>query len=265
MWQHQIISSVETFLGRDIESWAHEYWDELNLHLVLLKMAQCFYFESPEPNILEAHEWRKSISYGMDRLPYNVVLYEYRVGENKSAILLYEIDGECVEQPIIHGVEFTGGNGGWWLYPELISYEITGLYRKELIPPEKLSLLDIDNHTKWFVYLAQKATMLLSCKNIEKVKVNPGLGKFSNRQNKRKDLYSYHVLRIKPTAGRREDGTPGESTGLHNRIHFCRGHFKNYTAEAPLLGKHTGLYWWQPHVRGQDKSGFVGKDYHVEG
>jgi len=39
---------------------------------------------------------------------------------------------------------------------------------------------------------------------------------------------------------------------------------KEYTQEHPLFGKLTGLYWWQPHVRGQNKEGIVMKDYAIK-
>ena len=43
--------------------------------------------------------------------------------------------------------------------------------------------------------------------------------------------------------------------------YHCRGHFKRYTEDKPLFGRYTGLYWWQPHIRGADRSGAVIKDY----
>jgi hypothetical protein len=43
-----------------------------------------------------------------------------------------------------------------------------------------------------------------------------------------------------------------------------RGHFKQYTAERPLFGRFTGLYWWQPHLAGKAKDRVVVKDYRIE-
>jgi hypothetical protein len=43
---------------------------------------------------------------------------------------------------------------------------------------------------------------------------------------------------------------PGASrppSGL-NRQHIARGHFKTFTEEAPLFGKWTGMYFWEPQV-----------------
>jgi hypothetical protein len=47
------------------------------------------------------------------------------------------------------------------------------------------------------------------------------------------------------------------------RQHMVRGHFKRFTPEAPLLGKHVGTYWWNPAVRGNAKRGQVVQDYRL--
>jgi len=44
-------------------------------------------------------------------------------------------------------------------------------------------------------------------------------------------------------------------------IHRVRGHFKTFTAEKPLLGKHVGTYWWGWSVRGNPEHGEVQSDY----
>lgn len=49
-----------------------------------------------------------------------------------------------------------------------------------------------------------------------------------------------------------------------NRVHLCRGHFKEYTEQNPLFGRHVGRYWWQPCVRGKKEKGIIAKDYIVD-
>ena len=51
--------------------------------------------------------------------------------------------------------------------------------------------------------------------------------------------------------------------GLKKALHICRGHFKTYTGKAPLLGKHTGTYWWNDCVLGSEDVGVRVKDYTV--
>jgi hypothetical protein len=50
-----------------------------------------------------------------------------------------------------------------------------------------------------------------------------------------------------------EAAHPGQPIPLH----LCRGHFKTFTTERPLLGRHTGTYWWEPHLRGSADNGVV--------
>ena len=58
------------------------------------------------------------------------------------------------------------------------------------------------------------------------------------------------------SAGRDGDG---------GRRHLARGHFKTFTEDAPLLGKHVGTYWWGWQVRGQEDKGSIEKVYTLKG
>lgn len=105
--------------------------------------------------------------------------------------------------------------------------------------------------------------LLLSCKNIT-TGIIPA-PEALNRKRIKKDkqpIFSYHVLVIKPTGGKGQKSTPKHF--WNNRIHLQRGHRKTYTKENPLFGKITGCFYWQPHVRGQNKDGIVMKDYKIE-
>lgn len=104
--------------------------------------------------------------------------------------------------------------------------------------------------------------LLLNCRNIGTIKIKPDIPLNTKRlKSKKQPLFTYHVLTIKEE--NKQESVKSIGSGLHNRIHFCRGHFKQFTEEAPLFGKYTGLYWWQPHLRGQNVDGFVAKDYKV--
>jgi hypothetical protein len=105
---------------------------------------------------------------------------------------------------------------------------------------------------------------LLNCKNITQDKVYP-----SNQLNKKRikhghhPLFVYHTLVVNPMSENKRSNSEHEPTGIKQRLHFCRGHFKEYTEQNKLFGKHTGLYWWQPMVRGNKELGLVHKDYEV--
>jgi len=111
--------------------------------------------------------------------------------------------------------------------------------------------------------MVEHSLKLLNCKNIitEKI-IAPKILNKKRRKSGRVDLFDYHVLNIIVPSNKKTSNKKTEPLS-HNRVHLCRGHFKEYTIEKPLFGKLTGLYWWQPHVRGQNKKGIVLKDYVV--
>lgn len=123
------------------------------------------------------------------------------------------------------------------------------------------SLCDSAIHILMLLYCGIR---LLNCKNIqtEKIKAPEALNK-KRRKNGKQEIFDYHVLNV-VVPGKKRGYSPETKPLSHNRVHLCRGHFKEYTSEHPLFGHHTGLYWWQPHVRGQNKSGIVVKDYNVK-
>ena len=74
---------------------------------------------------------------------------------------------------------------------------------------------------------------------------------------------SYHTIvlpSVRPSGG---SADPAQGTLAEQPLHKVRGHFKTYTAEAPLLGRHTGTYWWGHQVRGSREHGEVVSDYRL--
>jgi hypothetical protein len=109
--------------------------------------------------------------------------------------------------------------------------------------------------------------LLLSCKNINKIKNNPPEKLNKKRITKGKQpLFTYHTLKMILPSERGESYNTDDiaNNGGLVRIHLCRGHFKTYAVDNPLFGKYTGRYWWQPQVRGNKERGLVMKDYHLE-
>lgn len=111
--------------------------------------------------------------------------------------------------------------------------------------------------------LVHTVVLLLNAKNVTTQEVIPNeqLNKKRIRDGKQ-PLFSYHTLAV--NIGRekkRLDGIKGEPIS-HNRLHLCRGHFKEFKDKG-LFGRYTGLWWWQPTVRGQNKGGIVHKDYAI--
>jgi hypothetical protein len=105
---------------------------------------------------------------------------------------------------------------------------------------------------------------LMHCKNVEcdSREIDPAdKRKMEKRFGTRDGGYRFHTLVIKGKQGERHGLSTG--TGETMPLHVCRGHYKTYTVERPLLGKFTGRFFWHDHVRGDPKRGIVGKDYEV--
>lgn len=102
---------------------------------------------------------------------------------------------------------------------------------------------------------------LLNCRNVSVVVHDPP-GKLQ-RHRRRAGLhpgYRFHTLQVRPRGGHRDAGGGSERPEPLS-LHWVRGHFKEFTAEKPLFGHHTGLYWWGPHLAGSKAAGIVVKDY----
>jgi len=105
----------------------------------------------------------------------------------------------------------------------------------------------------------------MHCKNVSLESIVPS-EKLSRSYRKRhgRPLLSYGELRIDPIRKVLEQQRKGIGGSLRKALHLCRGHFKTFTPDAPLLGHATGTYWWSPQVRGAASAGVTLKDYRVE-
>jgi hypothetical protein len=114
------------------------------------------------------------------------------------------------------------------------------------------------------LFVLNSALMLLSCKNVitEDHVPSQKLNK-KRRKNDKQELFTYKTLLLKLPADKTNRKDVQSHTEEKHRIHLCRGHFKYYDDKAPLFGKHTGLYWWDAHLRGDKNEGLVVKDYSV--
>src|SRR5207249_11339731 len=104
----------------------------------------------------------------------------------------------------------------------------------------------------------------MNCRNIVMEEVAP-TGQRARIRRREPPLYSYKVLKVRPFSRRRNSQRAGELSDVTESvaIHWRRGHFKHYTADRPLLGRHTGLFWWQPHLAGRAPR-VADKDYSLD-
>jgi hypothetical protein len=76
-------------------------------------------------------------------------------------------------------------------------------------------------------------------------------------------LVIHKVLKIRPIKKILTEEGKTQEHGMKHALHICRGHFKDFSRNKGLFGKHKGLYWWDMHTRGDSKQGVVEKDYKV--
>jgi hypothetical protein len=108
------------------------------------------------------------------------------------------------------------------------------------------------------------ALSFMHCRNVTVTNETPSV-KFSRAHQRRHGvpLTHYKTLQIDPMKRVLETEGNASGNGLKKALHICRGHFKTFTADAPLFGKTTGTFWWSPNVRGSADAGKVMKDYEI--
>lgn len=107
---------------------------------------------------------------------------------------------------------------------------------------------------------------LMHCKNVgvEEVEVRGQKArKVRASAGGAEDESRYHVLNVEPMKRVLEQQGRLGQVGVKRALTLVRGHFKHYTPENPLFGKHVGRYWFPPHLRGDKSRGAVSKDYRV--
>ena len=106
---------------------------------------------------------------------------------------------------------------------------------------------------------------LLQCKNVsarETCSTTKPPRRYEEQHGKHPPRY--YVLDIEPMRQKFRDANGGnDGISLAKALHICRGHFKDYR-EKPLFGKVSGMFWWQPHVRGTAEAGIVEKEYRIK-
>lgn len=158
-----------------------------------------------------------------------------------------------LSKPTEHGIE--------WMTPTTIdglrmsTFGLPGVF-------EDFSERDIDLEIETTPWLTFSALALLGCRNVatEEHVVDPRKARRLAKQN-RPPRVTYKTLHlIVPSHLEKHAG--GDGTGPKQRMHWCRGHFKNL--QHPRYKEVRGLHWWPGHWRGDVNLGRVEKRYSVE-
>lgn len=96
------------------------------------------------------------------------------------------------------------------------------------------------------------AFSFLGCRNVFQTNEVLPPEKLNRARAKRgkEPFFSYHMVDLKPKLRERLEASVG--TGVQQRSHWVRGHFKE---------RKTGRFFWHPHLAGNPDLGFVVKDY----
>lgn len=105
---------------------------------------------------------------------------------------------------------------------------------------------------------------LTHCKNVtmSDLPVAPAVAR--KRARKGIPSFTFKVLDIKPMRAAMRSRPNGGRSETKNAMHFTRGHFKEFSPEKPLFGKHAGRYWWGLSLRGNAENGVAQKEYRVQ-
>ena len=116
-----------------------------------------------------------------------------------------------------------------------------------------------------FLTVPWMALSFMHCKNV-KLEKSPPIPDALRKARERKGavpLVRFHTLTIGPAKEViRNVGGMSKGTVSPSSLHFCRGHFKDFTMHG-LFGKNKGIYWWPMFARGKKEIGIVLKDYAV--
>lgn len=112
------------------------------------------------------------------------------------------------------------------------------------------------------VFPAMWAVGLMNCKNVHLAE-GCTAEKKSRKQRRQRPGVRYHTIVLPGGHGEGGGTSTGDGGADWRAQHQVRGHFKTYTADAPLMGKHVGTYWWGWQVRGKKENGVVVSDYKV--
>ena len=134
------------------------------------------------------------------------------------------------------------------------------------LPEEEARSDDQVDFMRGFVrYCARVAGLALSfchAKNVPlcRNEISPRLWQ-KQRRNGKLGVSSFYTLDIPAITSRLSVGADAGQS-MAQRLHLCRGHFKDYR-EHGLFGRQRGIYWWDMQARGKAAMGEVRKDYRV--
>ena len=283
MWKHEILKDNE-------KTWRTPAANRTMMLAVhtMLKESTSFYF-GEYANALSIEKNLRGKTITMPPPPFASTLIEYRFEElsqkepsrgttkeqteisSRRAILYNEVPG--IARMVVSFCYMDRLNL-WVLHPlYFIDYqknrEKSGIYCL-WSDPNLVSLVSNKSSCKDIKDELDNMAVLLTLLNtrniVTKLVTPPDRLNKARIKRKQEPLDKYYILEV--AKGVPKTKYQGEvpwdyQPPAERALHLCRGHFKTYTEDAPLLGKHTGTFWWQPSVRGKKENGTITKDYAI--
>jgi len=161
--------------------------------------------------------------------------------------------------PAFGGVVDRGGHFmGIGDKPAMI-YGVANSVMEKLTSDEQIS--EATKTVQGLLFPVWLAVSFLHCRNVGLTSREPS-GKAKKRHTRKGWSIVWKTLEIH-SIKKTISESAGDGTGLKQRLHICRGHFKDFAEGRGLFGKYHGTYWWADQVRGNRESGVVAKDYRV--
>lgn len=210
-------------------------------------------------------------SLGPQRLPFPALWIEFALAEDEDS--LTPMAAYAMTTDYGYGIAFfrqlPGGHFSCLQLVEQVEADEQGvvstLYAKWAIDgreaepvgdDDQIAMLHVTLPVMW-------AIGLMNCRNVHTVEITPEPRRTKKQRRPRRAGVSYHTIvlpSVRHSGGRLD---PAQGTLASQPLHKVRGHFKTYTADAPLLGKHVGTYYWHHQVRGSRDNGEVVSDYRM--
>lgn len=128
----------------------------------------------------------------------------------------------------------------------------------DIIPDEVIQ--EIRGYMGLTEYFMSKFLTLLNCKNIE---LREATYEKKGKIGVRSDL-DYREIYVKlPSKQIRYKGKETNALPIHelekigSKCSQKRGHFKTFTEEAPLFGRHVGTWWWHPIMNARGTKDYI--------
>lgn len=202
-------------------------------------------------DLLELHSSYSQLRNAIFIKADNVLYTDLRISVDPLEEIKWPFPNICIRNnhSFYHGYRDPSG------IPKYLQCDFTDDYSRF-----RLVDLQSDPITHWPMTFFLTIMKLITCQNIRLIDNAPPLNVNKKRIKAGKlPLITYKTIQL---FNSRSINTSAKNI-WHNRIHLCRGHFKEYPENNKLFGRLTGRFWWQPMVRGQNKKGIIVKDYKI--